>query len=724
MTTATPIVDRVLIDPMSIPPRVDVWLRGVERDAYLHYERSLTAIGEAEVVTPLLLEIADELKQFLQDTRTSPLYRLLRRPLSQLALDAPAARAFQRHTSSLFERAGEVVMLQELADVLRREILALRAEYQPRLPRATQKALLAARLTEDSILAARRAEDLKVRLKRLQYVRAQLQTLAELVPDGSSQEPAFREGNAPSLGELQAVVAAKLRRRERAARSGFGVDQVREVAQRQMRKLGERAGWRQAATKPQQVVTQAILEQGFTIGSARATPGRDTEVWAAALSAADRASYEAAAPDVWSPQVSAPAATELHVGSTTVFFALHLEDGLVLLSQQIITPVRVWSRSLKVGSTVECRVFGTSSPIEDALAAIDLDPLFDGRGKDPAWYQTARRAVLQIVADNGDQLFARVVRKGTLQRLTASASSADVPAAGALRVLERSQMTDPTRSLAIVALAELPRSFAGVSTQAASAPLEGLDRVLLRTYPRGSSEAPREQDLFRRLRQRGARHALRYICNGHDDSVQGAVYAPPMAFDAAESVAVRRWMDARPMLFIKAAARVAIAAHEAGYAIGIYHPDAFAFGIFRDPTTGCLEPWATLLYGGAAAPLNSQFPAVLGGPLASIRYPRIRFRGVALPFAKSELATPESDAAAFGLFILELLAIKPLNVPGNTLYWKNLETVLANNAEAFHHPELIPAIVQRMQQPELRSDLLAGLHRLASGATDWLRVEE
>jgi hypothetical protein len=713
----TSIVDRVLIDPMAIPAQVDVWLREIEMRARELHGRVYDALREAGVPVPVLKEVVDELDRFLADPQSSPLHRLLRRPLSQLASGTPASSAFSRYTSSLFERAAEAINVQKHADALRAELEQLRRDFQTLIPRATTRALQATRLTEASVLGAGRSQDLRAMLARAGYVRSELRKLADHVPPGIPLELAGTAIDAPSVGELEAMLRLRLRRRESAVRTGMGIEDVRQLAALQLKALVERSPERIDASRPQQVLAESLLGHALRAGAARVCAGKDTELWTTALSAADRMYWLEDAEDAWHPRVPLLGSRQDgQAGPAAVFFALPLDEEYVLLSQHVPTVVRMWSGSLDVGATVDCRVFGIAgAPLDAAAAALDLDPLFEGRRSEPAWYQTERRAKLEIIAATGEHVFARLVRRGKLQRLTGEASRSSVSVAGALRVLSRPQHLPKSTLLRVEALPENSASFAGVVTTPVRAPIAELDRALLRTTELPGGVLEREREVFRALRWRSAVHAPAPLPRGQMEVRSGYLYVPPIAFRIAESSPLGRWADEEPLLFVRAAAQVMVAAHEAGYALAIYHPDAFAFGMFSNPASKRFEPRAVLMHAAAAVPLGERYRKVGGGPLADICYIRIGYRGAALPVAAGETSSCESDAAAFGLLVLEFLAKKSLHARSKRLSWDELESVIQEHEDAFHHPKLARTFAEWILSRSDRTKLLAGVRRLAAG---------
>jgi hypothetical protein len=162
--TGTPIVDRVLWDPLSIPPGVDAWLRHIEAGARRRAARLQTLEGPDAL--PVLTESLEELTRFLEDERSSALLRVLRRPLRQLELGTAASRSFTRLAQSLFERADLAAKLQREAAAVRERIGIIVREFGERLPRSTVRHLRDAELTESALQRARQLSDLRALERR------------------------------------------------------------------------------------------------------------------------------------------------------------------------------------------------------------------------------------------------------------------------------------------------------------------------------------------------------------------------------------------------------------------------------------------------------------------------------------------------------------------------------------------------------------------------------
>lgn len=686
MTTPTPVADRVLGDPMAIPPGVDEWLRRIERGA----RELLGALraGPVDAAIPAYREAEAELSRFVDDRDAGALHRVVRRPLAQLARGTPAERSFTRFADALFERANVAIALQREATALRVTLDELRATLGARFPRSFARHLRDAHVGEEWIERARRVSDLRAMARRTERIRILLSELAARVPAGAPAGVRVGgDADAPTVEELLALDAAREGERGVAGASPIPTHELRVAAAAHLRGLARGQG--RGASTPVHFLAEQLAEQSLLSGASRARRGEDTELWGALLQASERARFAAGAA-LWHPRVAAPPPPPEEPSSTTVFYVVPIDDEYLLLTQKRRSPVRVHSRALRVGETAECRTFAPEDaayvPAEMALHAA---PLFDGLRESPGWYRTHTRALVDVVAAHEGGFFARVRRRGRLAPLHDSPAAEHSDTAGALRVVAEPGAAPPDSFLAAQPLdAERP-TFGGVTTLHVRVPMRGMGRVWLRT---GGDGLDQERALFSRLREIDPRLAPEFLARGRTGAGEtGWIYAPPLALRPQDSPSVAGTIQEDRPRAVWSLARLASAVLRAGFALRLYHPDAFAWSV--EAQGHVLYPRAVLVHAAAAAPIGAPGPGTAGDDARSFVYPRLRFHGFPPPLTRpGELVWPEHEGFAFALGALEVLALTPLLPPNQWISWDALPAAVLAAPDGF----AFPAVAQRL----------------------------
>lgn len=699
MSGPTPIVDAVLGDPLGIPSNVDVWLREIERRARTLRVRTEAACSR-EGAIPLLVDAHGALAAFLDDPAASPLYRIIRRPLPQLAGGTPAHRSFTHLSDFLFRRAEDALELQSAADALRKQVAETRQRYGARAPYFTGVHLRAARVDEADLLRARRVADVRAMEARLVRAGAALEGIAARLPrerEARDGDWVMTEDSGASADELRAALALRLLERSTAEAEETSTGEVRGIAVRQLRELGAAAGWARTARHPSHLVAERFAAEARA-REPLARHGEDAELWRGLLHVSQLALNDPRDEAGWQPQVREAGADEEPAAGATLWM-IPVDETYVLLTPELRSPVRVASRGVRLGETIECRLFGAPGTAESVqLARLELAPFFGGVDPaEPGWYRTRRNARFEVVGRRGIHWFARLVRPGEAERLRTSAWEESAPEAGAVRLLVSSSRLPPGGVVEAGPSGKAPTSFLGFETREVHTPLSDCRLGWLRTAAHPSAAArdalEREAELFRGLALRSPGLAPLHLGRARlaGSAAAGFLHGRPFALRLQECPPMEQWMrqDGR-IAFIRAVSRLLEAIHESGYALGVCHPDAFAFGLEWPYAGTAPRPRAALVYAPCAArlghPHQPPAPDAAADPLL---YPRLRFRGLPSPVAGGYTALPETDAAAFTLLALELLAEEPFPATVGWLGWSELPVAVMQNAQqCFARPKL------------------------------------
>lgn len=692
-------VDRVLEDTLAIPPRIDRWLRDIERTAR-ELRRELSARSTGAVRLDRLDELLERLDTFVDDQHASALHRLLRRPLSQLGPGSAAYRIFTAHTDLLFAEARETRDAQEAVYGLLRDREAVREAHEPRMPFFTTQRIGSAQVEDRDLARARRPSDIRLMHRRLARAESQLREMARQLPDVGADERIImlEEDDRITAGELWSALQLRLRERDAVLRSSGRTGELRDLQARQIRALRRaRAGGPAgpSASSVGQIAAEHLAGEVIRAETRTVAPWEDGKLWPRLVSAAERGRFRSAeGADAWQPQIGAgrSRSTPLDLDDE-ILHVVPFASEFAFIASGIPSPVRVWSRRIREGGAVECEVFGepdSAIPVESAEG--DITPLFLGVQEGaPAWYATSVRSHLVVLCAYGGGWFARVRDRGTVRRLGTPPWQHGDDTATAVRVFlsGRRRSADP---IPVGPTGTAPDEFLGTATREVAIPHLGCRVGWLRTRasPSGSDEdaLDRERELFRALRR--IRPQLAPVELGRGESAGGGsagyLYAPPLGFRLKESIPTRDWMREEPTPFIREAAQLLLEVAGAGFALSVYHLRMFTIGLSAD-AGGVFQPQVTLIAAPGAVRLGHMFPRMnIGreGPL----YPHLGFRGFTPAVEQSDTALREADAVGCALLILEMLAPRPVSVEDPITEWKHLVAHVEKHASEFSDSQL------------------------------------
>ena len=746
-STSTPVSDAVLANPLAIPPGVAQWLRQWE----LLLRAALRAAEAPRVPQPPVPaweEALAELRGLDPDAPESVFRLLLLRPLWQLEEGSPARDTFERYVRTVLDRIDAARALAQEIVPLREERDRLIADFAPRFPNRLAEQLERVRARDVDIARLRRASDARRMRARLARGRAALERLASLVPpdDDDSAVHARVDGETETIAEMTAALALAEQERRQLVLHPVALRAHRRHLVAQLRGLARSAppGARAADAEPRARTgghTAVVLEQLIhAAGAMDATPtrGRDAPVWTGAISAGLAAHHPGLDRFAWLPALLAADDASVDDDPTLavapdLLHVVPVGDGLVHLSPQPSSAVRVYTRTVRLGESVECQVVPDLVPRHSAaLLDADVAALFDGLDPDRSrWYSTASRARARVVARHGGGWFARLEQRGQLTVLEQPAWHRDGPGA-AFRLLRPAAWHNRLESV-VPSRDEPVASFLGFTTRECRTGLRDDERAWVRGLVsgwNGASEAiAREAELFSRLESQSADRtaaslelALRPLTwvRVEKERDRYPLYAVPLAtVDAPRRL--RSWIvesDDHLLAVVASVARILQAAHAAGFALGVCHAEAFAYTLAwsRHPLTP--RPAAVLAHAPCATRLGEPFAPPGGTGLAPAYYRMLRTPVLVPQVAAAQPATIERDMQGFGAFVLDLLLEHPIYERG-TLDWYDAPAVVrARASQCSPHPTIAKYLADSIQEPPGWRRLTSMLERLAAGKVE------
>lgn len=714
--SATPLADRVLRDPLAVPQGLDGFLRRVERDARREHARMAALAGRPGAVDAVGASAA-ELHAFLHDELGSALHRALRRPLRQIAPGSAAARNLEQARRWLVDRAARAAALQAEVDLLRASAGRVHDRFGAELPRATRQALERARVSDPHLARLRRADDAQPLHRRVAAAERDLEALWANVPTGmEGWRPGASWDEEPTLQELLACLELRLGERGRVLQEQGRAGSVRRLAARHVVQLARAAPAGTAAKADVHVAAEQAARL-LLRGDAEARPGEDLALWSAVLGGASDAVYDHVRPSAWAPQVPAPdPPPEGGTGATR--FVVAIDDDYVLITPALRSSVRVRDRRVAVDRVVECAAFSPEGEADTiTLARLDVQPLFEGFSPHPGWYATASNARLRVVAEGADGWIARVVRRGALAKSRTPAWVPEPRGTARFRVLGALSEPAGGEVVHVGRRDAAPQLFCGVQTLRVDLPFADCSIAWLRTADpaAGGDEAVADEAaVFRGIGRRMPHTVLTVIGPGRcpEAEVEGMLYVPPFGARAGESPPMDTWLRASSgAAMLRAVARLWLRINKAGHALGVYHVDALVFRTGWSPPRGL--PTAHAI--AAAAPYGCALGRHYRRPPADLSHVPLYagLGGRVLPPAVAEgaVALPETEAQAFALFALDVLAARPLPLSGVTPAVE-LAAMVPDFQDHFAHPELLSALASALKSSDAAGRVLQWIHLL------------
>ena len=738
--SATPVSDAVLANPLAIPPGVGHWLREWEQ-RLRNALRDASSHGSPQPAVPAWEDALAELRGLDPDAPDSVFRLLLLRPLWQLEEGSAARDTFERYVRTVLDRLDAALALVAEVVPLRAERQRLIDEFGVRFPNRLAEQLERVRARDVDIERLRRAVDAKRMRERLARARTALERLAALVVrDWADNALDVRiEGERETIAEMAAALAMAERERRQLVLHPVALRAHRRHLVAQLRGLA-----RSAPPMPPGVDanaarghTSVVLEQLIHAAGAMegaAVEGRDAATWTGAVSAGVAAHHPGLERFAWLPALLAADDAALEdeaplAGAPDLLHVIPVGEGLLYLSPHAASAIRVHTRTVRLGETVECQVVPDLVQRHSAsLIDADAGALFDGLDAERSrWYATAARARARVVARHDNGWFARLEQRGSLSVIDQPAWHREGPG-GAFRLL-RPAMRD-RRAETVALLREEPTaSFLGFTLRDCRTGLRdderGWVRGLVSGWPGASDAIAREAELFRQLRGgagetgSGPDVALRLLTwvrvEGDRDSVP--LYRVPLAtVDAPRRL--RSWIvegDAHLLAVLSSVARILEATHAAGFALGVCHAEAFAYTLAWSPDPLTPRPAAILAHAPCVTRLGEPYAPPGGTGLAPAYYRMLRTPVLVPQVAGGQLATVERDMQGFGAFVLDLLLEHPVFERG-TLDWYDAPAVVrARASQCSAHPTIAKYLGDSIQDPLGWRRLADMCARLASG---------
>ena len=745
----TPVSDSVLGNPLAVPAGVAPWLRGWERrlrvalrDAEAH-GGAVTSAGKVAAFEEALAEL-----RALHPDDPAGLFRLLlKRPLWQLEEGSAARETFERYATTVFERVNAAVdLLGEIAP-LEAQRAQLVAEFEERFPNRLAEQLAHARARDADIARLRRAAD-AVRMRgRLDRARIALEAIATAAPDSEADDThgAVAEGETATLYELVAALAIERRARRHLEQHSGALRGHRAGLAAELRGLAlaaERTGIASGQTRGRLGHAPAMLEHliaACTEAEDSSRAGGDAPLWGGALAAAASAYHPQSARFAWlpamAPRVTPPAEPPSgHAAEAQLLHVVPAGGDLVYLSPRAESVIRVRTRDVRLGATLECQVAPEMVARHPHLVVDrDVPALFDGLDAECSrWYSTTSRAQVRVIASGAGGWFARLERNGTVAVMDQPPWHSEGPGS-AFRILRPFAATGsaPATPAGVTLHGDRVRpGFFGFTLRDVRTGLLGDERAWMRgattVWPGSVDRVRAEHELFVRLERYAADRpgtvgglALRPLgwASTGESSIAMPLYRIPLATLDAPS-RLRQWIverDENLLSVLSSVARVISAVHECGHGIGVCHTEAFAFGIEWAPDPLWPVPAAILAHAPCATLLGEPYTSPAVREMLPAHYTMLRTPVLVPQVAAGQIASRERDMVGFGAFLLDLLLDRPL-VDRGALDWYDAGRVVRGAAvDASRHAELAVRIMGWIEDPLGWRKLLDVCERLARG---------
>ena len=751
-SSSTPVVDAALLNPLAVPPGVGIWLREWERRLRAAL-RSVNDAVDPRHAVPAWDEAVEELRGIDPDDPNGVFRHLLHRPLWQLEEGSAARETFERYAHTVLERLEAARALVHEVEPLLAERERLVEEFGARFPNRLAEQLADVRARDADIARLRRAVDAIRMRTRFARARRALEVLAGVLSDKDCNlsSDTLVEGETETLFEMAAAlaVARRLRRQLEVYSAAPRAHRARLIAELRGLALSAPDSARPSSTNARRTGhTAIVLEQlvhAVAAAGGATLEGGDAPLLTGALSAALSMHHPGLDRFAWLPALlgGAPDATDAAALSYPEVDLLHvvpLGGNLLYLSPEPESAIRVHTRSVRLGETAEYQV--APDMVErraHGLTDADVSFMFDGVDEIRSrWYATTVRGRARIVARHRGGWFARLERKGTVTPLDQASWHADGPGA-AFRLLRPAPRFTAKRGHAdgakdaelVAATRDAPHStFMGFTLREVRTGLLGDERAWARgiTGPwQGSGEAvEREAELFARLQARvhdapGRRSdlALRPVAWARLPEEVGTypLYRAPLAtLDSPGRL--RSWVTERDehlIAVLTAVSRIITHVHASGFALGVYHSEAFAYGLGWDPHPLTPMPTALLAHAPCATRLGEPFVAPGAASMTPAYYTMLRTPILVPQVAASQPATVERDMQGFGAFVLDLLLESPIFARG-TLDWYDAPAVVrARASQCSAHPTLVKQLGDQVPEPMGWRRIREMVERLAGG---------
>jgi hypothetical protein len=731
----TPLADEYATRPRARFTDIPAWIRVIERRASV-LESTLAEVAPG-LSLGIVLRAKEQLADFLRpgDGRLS---RLIARPPEQLDTEAPARRIATELSVKLLEKAERVTAIAEQIVSLATTVGTERAHFAKLLPNLTHDVCEKARIHDRHILALSTRDAVQRAGLRWQIAREFLQRYEAAAlewPPVSPQSGANDDSRSNrTIDEFRALLTLSRRTRGDSRRHRRTVEQVRRIAVQQLDVLASLAPV--ARLTVASAALDSFLSRANELAARRApSSGQDAVVSAGALGAATRAGTTrriGTRIDVpqfsWRPSVSERPVSESDRSDAdaVIWGATVLAEDIICFSRNDHASFRLFNVGMRIGGEVEIvpisgREMGPDSPTqEDARALFEID---DERA---GWFSATRRARVLLLATDGEYWFARLLRKGRLERKENSGAKHRPPAGLVVRFLGHADESMTTAEDVIVEGVAV--KFGGVQRLTARTGLQHAEAAVAHVHEtQGSLALVREREVMHVLqsaatRSGGASSGLvaHFIGAGNIKRL-GTCFlyraVPDLQFHQENGGA---WLTASEQMTFTAVASLALiydTAWQSKWSLGSCHLKMFGFSPRWDPKSGEPMPVARLLTAPFATPIDQPYILPCSeGEFATITFDRLRIAALSSRIKKGEAASIGIDMLALLTMTFDLLAIDKIEYgEGHRASWGGIVRVAADGGQ-FRLSSFVALAAAAAMQPEGREVIAATLLAVSRGA--------
>lgn len=405
-----------------------------------------------------------------------------------------------------------------------------------------------------------------------------------------------------------------------------------------------------------------------------------------------------------------PAPIAPGVGVATLF------GSFVLLRRGLVSPVEATEGHITCGATVSCRVGGGASIVSRPIEEWGT-PLFDHPASEGL-------RVVRSVTPAQVRVFARLDELSFLGQLVSRGviveAEAETPESVRVELaLEHRDLRPDRRLVARSQRDPIVKVLCGIRRERVEAPIRDRPQVWRHSAISGEGVELLESE-WRVLSE--ARRRSRVVLPrpiGVDMETDAYLYDVPSGLSLGWSASVRQLRERDPMQLIQPVAALWAALHRDvlrghrpnSLALGLYHEDTIQFrpmiGAERDALMAVVVAAPVAVFTDAPHPM---VPDVAGGLLAHARLGGPPLTRILVRWGT---ASPGSDGCMAILFMLELLAVRPLQLHAD-LDWSGLLRSLEKRAGEegwFVDSERAGEMIDALARPE--DQMLAFLQTLA-----------
>lgn len=388
--------------------------------------------------------------------------------------------------------------------------------------------------------------------------------------------------------------------------------------------------------------------------------------------------------------------------------------------------VSVYSANVSPGEQVEGSIAEKETQCHTDDLGTDLSRLFDGVIERSAWYDECARVRVRVQVRIGAEYFGVIERKGRLEPLEHSPAQSTAPGVRTFCVLRHAASERRThgieRALATNGRNAYGSSLLSLRTVLARVGVPGRPlgwmRVGTRRDARVTDAIRNEAELFRALHDAAlatdiadGMH-LRPLCTVSD--VLGSDEVPCYRAPLALSPGYHEWVvelvtesARRAVDLIVALARIYTALQSLRWSLGLWHPDAFAYGVTANTASlDSLSIVPVLVYAPRARRWGERYTSPSGAVRDRPLFQRLPFDPLGGRVADGAEVDAASDGTSLALCMLELLCRRRIaDSPYDSA--AELAAGVRGSANAFAMPSLAKWIAKTIASSDGHQSLVA-----------------